>query len=264
MKMSEHDKYMATQRSQKFIEDRERMREVFQKVMNGSATGKDPMVLYEELCGKWDISFFSMEARHESDPETAMHKHRAVELVTSGKWASIRFGLENYEKAHLPFIVTKGPLLYLPLQIDLSRSAKDLMAEFSRLVTLVKEKCCGGTGGRQYTEKAMKVERSRQTVYNKWGIWDEVEQTGSPLLKIARKLSGEDPPRGKRTPAYKPDLWPPYKRVYNAYRKANKLIEAVEQAADIRMKAREQRSFSHGPFRYLDPDLRDRLCEEKD
>jgi hypothetical protein len=48
-----------------------------------------------------------------------------------------------------------------------------------------------------------------------------------PLLEIARRLSGNDYPSGERTPAYREELWSPYKRVERAYKKAKEIIQTV-------------------------------------
>jgi hypothetical protein len=84
-----------------------------------------------------------------------------------------------------------------------------------------------------YRDKVMNPDISegrtirKKREYDLWKIYDFHVKDGLSLLQIARRLSGEELPRGERTPAYTPELWPPYKRVETAYKRAVTMIGAA-------------------------------------
>jgi len=88
---------------------------------------------------------------------------------------------------------------------------------------------------KSWTKDTSKDKKSRYTKYNPWDIYDLI-QGGLNLLEIARSFHGKDYPRGKRTPAYSEELWPPYKRVKRAYDRALEMIKAVKPLYPVPIK----------------------------
>ena len=99
--------------------------------------------------------------------------------------------------------------------------------------------------------------RYRRTTYDKWEIWDlhhltrpvfedgilVREEKPLSLLEIARQKTAKEYTRKTSptadydaTPAYNPELWPPYKRVQAAHNQAVSIIETVEKTILTRKK----------------------------
>jgi hypothetical protein len=111
----------------------------------------------------------------------------------------------------------EGECLYL--KVDLSKTMDTLVHDFKALVKSYQDIIKQSAKSKQ--------ERQGTTSEDIWEIYDLHTKNGMPLLEIARRLSGNDYPSGERTPAYREELWSPYKRVERAYKKAKEIIQTV-------------------------------------
>lgn len=224
MKMSEHNRLMATERSQEYIEDREKLLELFMREIKGSVS-KKAKVLHENLRRKWDIPSLVLRGDGVGKLHFKMYERGAIDLVAEDEWASIHHRADNNygnrPLAGIPYRVTAdGKYSYVQLRIDLSQNRMELVEAFDKMIKAWK----------QEHEKTL-----RKTEYDPWEIYDMVHNDRPlNLLQIARKLYGKKLPRKKRRPADNKKLWPPYKRVKRAYDQAVKMIKAVEEDAHRR------------------------------
>ena len=111
----------------------------------------------------------------------------------------------------------EGECLYLT--VDLSQTQQKLVKDFRTVLKQYQDTLINQNQGKQ--------ERQGETTEDIWDIYDLHMKEGVPLLEIARRLSGKDYLSGGKTPAYSAELWPPYKRVERAYKKAEQIIKTV-------------------------------------
>jgi hypothetical protein len=145
-------------------------------------------------------------------------EREAVVLVKAGQWPR-----GKNEPAPDSVLTLHRGRLFVRLSIDLNKSDEELKKCFMEIVKNAKETMYQG----QVVKPGVFEGRTtKKPAYDPWEIYDLHKKKGLSLLEIVHRLSGKEPPRGERTPAYDPELWPPYKRIERAYNQALKMIQA--------------------------------------
>jgi hypothetical protein len=200
---------MAIARCPAYIKDMEELDNLIYN-QTDERISEEVKTTYERLCQKWELKL-PIPPKLQKDNETFFKANQleAVVELTEQTWPSQPILIWYQEVI--------GRYKYVRLKIDTRKTEKELLKAFGDRIKLWKKP-------KIQKEKG----RIRKTGYDPWEVYD-LHQCGSglSLLKIARKLHGKNFPPGMRTPAYNSDLWPPYKKVQNAYNKANNMIQAV-------------------------------------
>jgi len=234
MRMSTQDRLMAIARKSEYIEDHKKISEHFDELMNSIKTlckpGPNPpnaviyegMVALQDLCSKvrkkWNlrqlIRPYSEKYKSVDENSLSINQTEAIEEVTEDQFHQL-IGNRKPSRGELTGLINPHTrFVTMRLKIDMARSEGELLNAFSEKI-------------KAWNKIIPKEMRKRKTEYDPWDIYDENE-SGLSLLEIARRRSGKDYPRGKRSPSYNEELWPPYKRVTRAYNKAVKMIQAID------------------------------------
>ena len=234
MRMSTQDRLMAIARKSEYIEDHKNISEHFDEVMNSINTLCKPgpnqpnamiyegLVALQDLCSKvrkkWNlrqlIRPYSEKYKSVDENSLSINQTEAIEEVTEDQIHQL-IGNRKPSRGELTGLINPHTrVVTMRLKIDMARSEVELLNAFSEKI-------------KAWNKIIPKEMRKRKTEYDPWDIYDENE-SGLSLLEIARRLSGKDYPRGKRSPSYNEELWPPYKRVTRAYNQAVKMIQTVK------------------------------------
>jgi hypothetical protein len=234
MRMSKYDMLMAIARKSEYIEDHKKISEHFDELMNTINTlckpGQNPpnAMIYEsqvalqdlcsKVCKKWNLRQLirPYSAKYKSVDENSLSINRieAIEEVTEDQFHQLIGNRKPLPAESTGLINPHTRFVTIRLKIDMARSEGELLSAFSEKITTWKK-------------HIPKQVRKRKTIYDPWDIYDQKE-SGLSFLEIARRLSGEDYPRGERTPSYNEELWNPYKRVQRAYNQAVKMFQTVK------------------------------------
>ncbi|MGA3279900.1 MAG: hypothetical protein ABSD50_02820 [Smithella sp.] len=195
---------MAISRHPIYIKDIEEIRKLFKKEIN-KTDPKSIEVLQEKLCTKWRLKSPVIPCfGKDKDDFIKVNSQNPIIELNEGEWPNALY---------MDYSAAIGEYKFVRLQINLTRSNKELLDAFGKII-----KTWGG--------KFPKDRMQRKTIYDKWFIYDK-HKSGIPLLKIALELNKKTYPRDERSPAYNEELWPPYKRVHRAYKIAEKIIKSV-------------------------------------
>jgi hypothetical protein len=268
MKMSEHDRRMATERSKEFIKDRERVLKLFKKEKPGLISSKTAE-RFEEFRRKWDLApagFIyvdnmgypgtkSVQGDRTVTPQYALGILSGFKEIKGNKFGGLSYisttkgvgavlcsdGSDVRPKVqeHDP-IEECSPQEFsdtsyededwcrVHWRINLNKPEKELRADFIKKIKELKQR---------YTDQKKKTERTaKKIIYDKWEIWDLHHKLKLNLSEIVRKKTGKDYGRGKRSPAYNEKLWSPYGHVNTALEQAEKMIKTVEEDAHRRIR----------------------------
>lgn len=205
MRLDDSDRLMATARRPDYIEDWKELISAFSK-RKKSQTIK---TLHKRLCQKWKLKspIPPHLGKEGKDWETIFKANQleAILELTENEWPNSLY-------ASLSEAI--GKCVFVRLKIDLTRSQKELLKAFSEKI-------------KSWTKNISKETKPRKPKEDPWEIWDLYKKTRS-LLAIARQKSGKRYLRGKKTPVYNEELWPPYKRVKRAYDQAKEMIQAAK------------------------------------
>jgi hypothetical protein len=185
-------------------------------VINGSIVALHD--LCKDVCKKWNlrqlIRPYSEKYNSVDENSLSINQTEAIEEVTEDQFSRLigdhkplRGELTGLINPHTRFVTIR-------LKVDMDRTEGELLNAFSEKIKIWKKHIPNQV-------------RKRKTIYDPWDIYDQKE-SGLSFSEIARRLSGKDYPRGKRSPAYTPELWPPYKRVKRAYDQAIEMIQTVQ------------------------------------
>lgn len=220
-------------------EETESMKNVYIDGMSeeeANSFSKEAKALQRNLCGKWNLQSFSL---YTDDTGTRFlieeRKNEPIELDFRMGW-SFRDDWDSWTFDGGAVFVKDS--VSVCLLIDLSRSERELEQAFSQKVKQWKEQL---NSLRIRAGKVDSKKKPRKTTYEPWDIYD-LRKFGLSLNQIACRKSGENPPCGQRTPAYNEKLWSPYKRTKNAYDRAVKMIQVIEEEAHRRMKEWKERN----------------------
>lgn len=222
MRLNESDRLAAMERCPEYIKDREELFELYMKDGNGPVS-EETSALHEKLRRKWDVQGFYLYSSYanKGEPRIETWKRPALDLVSEDEWTRVLRMVDNSygnrPLSKIPHLVAVEKTLYVQLQIDLSRSEKELTKRFHETI-----KAC-----KKQMHIPAKERKSKKTRYDPWEIYDLHEKSGLSLLEIARRLHGKNYPRGNKSPSDNPELWAPYKRVKRAYNRAVRMIQAV-------------------------------------
>ncbi|MGO9146117.1 MAG: hypothetical protein ACLQDF_07090 [Desulfomonilia bacterium] len=243
MKLSENDRGNAIARCPAYIEDYKKIIELHDEIKTLEqelGPGFHPVddktnllselihrsiSLYKEICKKWHLE--NLIPLHPSK-ETLIPR-KPIEIVNIDEWPKAIFSY-NVEAGQLvrkksefwngPIPIPDYSRVYIPLRINLTMSDDDLCDAFKKFIREQKD----------IAKEHLKGRRSKPKKYDPWKIYDLHHTYGLSLLEIARKLEGVDPLPGEKSPVYNEEQWPSYQRVRRAYKKAERMIKAVEPA----------------------------------
>ncbi|HPB38895.1 MAG TPA: hypothetical protein PK125_12145 [Syntrophorhabdus sp.] len=211
MRLNEHDRMMAIARHPEYIKDYNEIKDLFYKCKRDKSNGSCVDTAIDRLRIKWNISTPILIPTQE-DRQILFHQDEQdaiVELTDS------EYDLRRPANALgiNPEFPTRQYILLVHLEINLTKSEADLIRSFKSMIKSWKKNIPDDIA-------------PRKSKYDPWKIYD-LHQSNRSLNQIARDLCGDNSPRGERSPAYNDRLWPPYKAVERAYKKAVKMIQSV-------------------------------------
>lgn len=233
MRMSDRNRLMAIARNQEYIGDHKRVREksdeLLKKINELCKPGPNPpnalisdetAALHElclEVCRKWKLKQlippFSEKYKPVDKNAIEFNRQEAIEEITEDAFSQL-VGDRRPARGQLTSLINpRTRSVIVRLSIDMTKSKGELLSAFTEKLE----------GWKKYIPKEA---GKRKTEYDPWDVYDQ-HKSGLSFSEIARRLSGKDYPRGKKSPAYSEEFWPPYKRVKKAYEQAVKMIQTV-------------------------------------
>lgn len=233
MRMSERDRLMAIARNPEYNADHKNISEQFDQITKmintllkpGPKPSKNKVFnaqvalhdLCSKVCHKWNLTqlIHPYSEKHKSvdDNSLSMNQTEVIEELTEDEFSQLigdhkpsRGSLTSLINPHTRFVTVR-------LKVDMAKSEKELLKAFSAKI-------------KTWKKHIPKEKRKRKTECDPWDIYDQI-QSGLSFSEIARRLSGKDYPRGKRSPSHNEELWAPYKRVQKAYKQATEMIRTV-------------------------------------
>ncbi len=208
MRLNERDRMMAIARHPEYIKDYNEIKDLFYKCKKDKSNGSCVDTAIDRLCNKWNISA-PILIPLPKDMEILFHQDAIVELTDS------EYDLRRPANALgiNPEFPPRQYVRLVHLEINLTKSETELIRSFRSMI-------------KSWKKNMPNDMAPRKSKYDPWKIYD-LHQSNRSLNQIARDLCGDNSPRGERSPAYNDKLWPPYKAVERAYKKAVKMLESV-------------------------------------